>query len=520
MDDFDIGEHKVPYQRLSTDPLPVPPTLIIPPPSTSSPITVLPPLPSSIHLPHPHPQNHHPPPEHPVVPIADPGSGAHDNCSATCVLSHPTRSATLYLACLYSIVTLATLLLILVKVLRGDAPTHTAASDAAASAAIAFHTSPLPDFGATNLTLTPPLPPSHHHTTAPLSPLPSPHDLLHSLESTLDRSSAIHTLASVTPKVPDDGDMVSAMIMLMWGLSPLVSAVLTISWTYYTYRDKEDAPGEGGERVHTHHHHPRLVNPSPPLSSDEVGAGFQLFPPSVGQGSPAAHPVPAVVEEEVVTEQVSAASSAVLPGPPRNVRSQTAVVTPSIRRSVVSPSPASAVTLTPTVAASPNEAISPTSLFRAAPPMPAFGPSSRSVTAPSAPVAHVEAVHTRCRRPHTVHPFYSRVSPPRPRWWFVPTSRQHFLSLCVPAKRFLIRCYFLPILIPTVAAVVQYVFSGALGFTGWLSSEFVPTLTEALSLPVGNAGEVWAVVLSFFYELFFGCWWDPFRPALRTGAKG
>ena len=553
MDDFGVGEHKHAYQVMRADPVPPHPTLFIPPPTTSSPPIAVLPSTSTLPPPPPPPHPHAPPPEHPVLPIADPGSGAHENCSATCVLSHPMRSATLYLVILYSIVALATLLLILVKALRGDAPVPSDNdSSASSTSAAATFASPLPPSYTSTYNTAVALPSSsalHAHTTSPLlstprttpppssfPPLESLPSLLHSLESTLESSDVIHTLASVTPKVPDDGDMVSAMIMLMWGLSPLVSAVLTISWTYYTYREKE-GEGEGGEGgVHTHHHHPRLVNTSPPLSSDEEGGPFQLYPPSVGQGSPTTHSH-TVVEEEVVQEEVveeeEVPVGAMLPPPLRNVRSQTAVVTTSTKRiAVSSPSPLSAATPTPTVAsltpsagdasASPTDLLSPASLFRALPPLPSLGRGNRSMTAPSAPVAHVEAVtvRTRCRRPHTVNPFYSRVSAPRPRWWFVPTTRQQFWSLYVPAKRFLIRCYFLPILIPTVAAVAQYVFAGACGFTGWLSSGFVPTLAEALSLPVGNAGEVWAVVLSFFYELFFGCWWDPFPPGSADWGKG
>ncbi len=68
--------------------------------------------------------------------------------------------------------------------------------------------------------------------------------LLHNLEDQLAHNPGLHltieVLSSVTPKVPDDGDMVSALIMLMWGLSPLISAISTIAWTYYTFRARHD----------------------------------------------------------------------------------------------------------------------------------------------------------------------------------------------------------------------------------------------------------------------------------------
>ena len=479
----------------------------------------------------------------PVLPFNEPGTGAHSNCSATCVLSHPSRSAFIFLVTLFSIVSLAVILLIIVKAVRGDVrvePTASSSSTdvAAAAAAMEATSSSLPNCELLTtdceLTLAPVLAQSRPYKSTSVAAVTGAASDLSLLLDRLEHSmqaSPLSSLSSITPKVPDDGDMVSAMIMLMWGLSPLVSAIVTISWTYYTYRHKLQvgdeagaaaAAGGGGgsaaggeETSHRHHHHPMLVNPSPILHSDEGGSGFELFPQTVGMESPTDRSedddTERVVQQPVGEEEVEEeeAQPQRLSRPPAIIRSQSAIVTSAsalTRRNVSPPraerAPAASISLTPTGRS-----------FPAAPPL------LHSVTAPS--LHRQDTVsRQRCRRTHVVHPFYSRVSPPRPRWWFVPTSREHFLLLWRPLRRFLLRCYLLPTLIPTVTAIAQYLFSCSFRLTGWLSTDFVPTLTSALSFPDTVAGEVWAVVLAFCYELFLGCWWDPFPPGSADWGKG
>ena len=523
-----------------------PPNLTIPPPLSAASISPLspdelnsPPLPIAPLSPS---QVHDP--DAPIIPLAIVGSGAHDECSATCILSHPTRSALIFVSVMFTIVSITTLLLILVKAVRGDDPPPSSSSTSVSSSSdgvmLPLNGEDLAVLPESNITLILPLMSAAYKTTAI-----SASAMLHSLEDQLAHNPGLHmtieVLSSVTPKVPDDGDMVSALIMLMWGLSPLISAVSTIAWTYYTFRGKDDfeashEQGHTGETYH-HHHHPRLVNTNPPLSSDEPGQKFALYPPSASSGSPgarhspAAHGSPAATTASSPREQdrrgsvqeVDTAVAVVVPTTAL-ARAVTAFVPSSrsqLTRRNVSPPPSG---LNPSLSTSPaNPTTSPT-VDLPTPTSQTLPPLRRSVSAPSAPADHVASIavsRQRCARVHTIRPFYSRRSPVRPRFfWFIPTSKAELVSMYKPTRRFLIRCYFLPILIPTLAAIVQYVSGGVFGINGWLSSDFVPTLTSAISLPQTVAGEVWACVLAFWYELLFGCWWDPFPPGSADWGKG
>ena len=553
-------ERKQPFQRMSDIPsLPPahdsyqqqhhPPNLTIPPSLSTSPASHIPLSPDAELASPQFPPGVLSPsqvddPDAPVIPLVLTGSGAHDECSATCILSHPTRSALIFVVVMFSIVTVTTLLLIIVKAVRGDAPV--ASSTAASSSSSDITTAPLGDdllpiLPESNVTIVLPLVSAAYKTTAI-----SASTLLHSLEDQLAHNSRLHmtleVLSSVTPKVPDDGDMVSALIMLMWGLSPLVSAISTIAWTYYTFRGKRDfepshEAGHSGDTYH-HHHHPKLVNTNPPLSSDEPGQKFALYPPSASSGSPGGRNSPASrgssqgaggvatgelerrdsVQERDPTESValpiaavaSRAATAFVPSSHSHSQSQ-------LTRRNVSPPPSAN---NPSSSTSTATSIPPPQLHSPQP-LPAL---RRAVSAPVASADHLASAHVsrqRCARVHAIHPFYSRRAPIRPRFfWFIPMSKAELFALYKPTRRFLIRCYFLPILIPTIAAIIQYVSGGLFGINGWLSSEFVPTLTSAINLPQTVAGEVWACILAFWYELLFGCWWDPFPPGSADWGRG
>ena len=444
---------------------------------------------------------------------------------------------------MFTIVTITTLLLIIVKAVRGDAPHVTPTGDASFTeptniVPLRDEALLLPD---SNVTLILPLVSAAYKTTAT-----SASEILHSLEEELAHNSRLHMtvelLSSVTPKVPDDGDMVSALIMLMWGLSPLISAICTISWTYYTFRGKDEfepshESGHTGETYH-HHHHPKLVNTNPPLSSDEPGQQFALYPPNASSGSPGARHSPAAngspagtsgsspaeQERRASVQEVDPGESVALPIATVVSRAATAMVPSSrsqLTRRNVSPPPSAAnpQTSIPTAASIPSPTTELRTPLSQAPP-----PLRRTVSAPIAPTEHLASSaisRQRCARVHTIHPFYSRRAPIRPRFfWFIPINKAELVGLYKPTRRFLIRCYFLPILIPTIAAIIQYVSGGVFGINGWLSSAFVPTLTSALDLPQTVAGEVWACVLAFWYELLFGCWWDPFPPGSADWGRG
>ena len=547
-------EAKLPFQRMRDDITALPPShdprqhhpplsLTIPPPLAASPAfndslspdLASPPLgplsPSQVHD-----------PDAPVIPLALVNSGAHDECSATCILSHPTRSALIFVGVMFSIVTITTLLLIIVKAVRGDAPvassTETSTTD---SSILPLSDEALPVLADNNATIILPFVTAAYKTTAI-----SASEILHSLEDQLAHNSRLHmtieVLSSVTPKVPDDGDMVSALIMLMWGLSPLVSAISTIAWTYYSFKGKnefEPSHEHTGETYH-HHHHPKLVNPNPPLSTDEPGQTFALYPPSASSGSPGARHSPAAhgspaAERETASharngrgsgQERDTSGSVALPIATVASRAVTAFVPSShsrasqLTRRNVSPPPAANNISAATSTSTP---ISSQSTDLRTPPSQSLPPLRRAVSAPTAPSEHLASTlsRQRCGRVHPIRPFYSRRAPVRPRFfWFIPMSRAELIGLYKPTRRFLVRCYFLPILIPTLAAIVQYVSGGVFGINGWLSGAFVPTLTSALSLPQTVAGEVWACVLAFWYELLFGCWWDPFPPGSADWGKG